>query len=89
MIAKDHSLHNTSVAFYQYTLTVDSVEEMTRDSLTPPFVHVVSSIATNSHHDNYNNKATTFKYSLNLFMKEMKNSAFLMLPGMASVISIM
>lgn len=75
---------STSVASYQYKLIEDNVEGMTMDSPTLPSVHVASSIipsitmATQP-------QGQTFRYSLNLFMNEMKNSAFLMLPGMASI----
>ena len=77
---------NTSMASYQYKLIVDNVEGMMRGSLTLPSVCVASSIIASI------TMATTvagqtFRYSLNLFMNDMKNSAFLMLPGMASIVN--
>ena len=71
---------------YQYKLTVDSVVEMMRGSLILPSVYEASSIISSVTMVTTVTEQT-FRYSLNLFMKEMKNSAFLMLPGMASIVS--
>lgn len=73
------------MAFYQYKLIVDNVVGMMRGSLIPPSVYVVSSIITMTTMIK-ELQEQTFKYSVNLFMNEMKNSAFLILPGMASIV---
>ena len=74
------------MASYQYKLTVDSVVEMMMGSLILPSVYEASSIISPVTMVTTVTEQT-FRYSLNLFMNEMKNSAFLMLPGMASIVS--